>query len=151
MGSVAIPEVYDPATGTWSDLPAMPAPRHHIAGFDYHGMACVAGGKFPYTARIDCFDPASLTWRRLPDLPQPTSGAGAVMLGDEPIVVGGEGDAVVPWLFVLDGQTWQRQPMLLARHGMQLAVLQDRTWACGGGTVAGLHPTRLCTSIGPAP
>jgi hypothetical protein len=150
MGSVAVPEVFDPATGSWSDLPAMPAPRHHEAGFTYQGMVCVAGGKFPYTNRIDCFDPASQLWRRLPDLPQPTSGAGAAIFGDELVIVGGEGNSVVPWLFWLDGQTWQRQPMLLPRHGLQLAILGDRAWACGGGTVAGLHPTNLCTSIGRA-
>jgi non-specific serine/threonine protein kinase len=149
MGSVGTPEVYDPLAGTWSDLPAMPVPRHHVAGFVYQGMACAAGGKFPYTARVDCFDPASSAWRRLPDLPQATSGAGAAVLGDDVIVAGGQGDTVVPWLFRFDGHSWQREPMLLPRHGMQLAMLMGRAWACGGGTVAGLHPTSLCTSMGP--
>jgi non-specific serine/threonine protein kinase len=151
MGSVPIPEVFDPAAGTWSDLPALPAARHHVAGFAYQDMACVAGGKFPYTARVDCLDPMSQTWHRLPDLPQATSGAGAVMLGGHLVVVGGEGNAVVPWLFSLIGATWQQQEMLLPRHGIEVAILADRAWVCGGGTVAGLHPTSLCTSIGPAP
>jgi hypothetical protein len=151
MASVAIPEVYDPAVGTWSDLPALPAPRHHVAGFAYQDMACVAGGKFPYTPRVDCLDPTSRSWHRLPDLPQPTSGAGVVMLGGHPVVVGGEGNAVVPWLFSLIGATWQRQGMFLPRHGIQVAVLMDRAWVCGGGTVAGLHPTSLCTSMALAP
>ena len=150
MNSVAIPEVYDPALGTWSDLPSLPAPRHHVAGFAYQEMACVAGGKFPYTARVDCLDPASRIWHRLPDLPAATSGAGAVMLGGHLVVVGGESNAVVPWLFSLIGATWQRQSMLLPRHGIQVAVLLDRAWVCGGGTLPDLHPTTLCTSIGPA-
>jgi hypothetical protein len=148
MGSVAISEVYDPALGTWSDLPELPAPRHHVAGFAYQDMACVAGGKFPFSARVDCIDPTSRTWHRLPDLPTVTSGAGAVMLGGHLVVVGGEGNAVVPWLFSLVGTTWQRQSMLLPRHGIQVAVLMDRAWVCGGGTVSGLQPTSLCTSIG---
>ena len=151
MASVAISEVYDPGMGTWSDLPALPAPRHHVAGFAYQAMACVAGGKFPYTARVDCFDPASVTWHRLPDLPAATSGAGAVMLGGNLVVVGGEGNAVVPWLFSLIGAAWQRQSMLIPRHGIQVAVLADRAWVCGGGILPDLHPTNLCTSIGPAP
>jgi hypothetical protein len=151
MSSVPIPEVYDPALGTWSDLPALPAPRHHVAGFAYQEMACVAGGKFPYSARVDCLDPTSRTWHRLPDLPTVTSGAGAVMLGGHLVVVGGEGNAVVPWLFSLIGVTWQRQGMVFPRHGIQVAILMDRGWVCGGGTVAGLHPSSLCTSIGPAP
>jgi len=149
MNSVAIPEVYDPALGTWSDLPAMPAPRHHVAGFTYQEMACVAGGKFPYTARVDCLDPAARGWHRLPDLPAATSGAGAVMLGGHVVVVGGEGNAVVPWLFSLIGASWQSQSMFLPRHGIQVAVLLDRAWVCGGGTLPDLHPTSLCTSIGP--
>ena len=151
MTSVATPEVYDPALGTWSELPALPTPRHHVAGFVYHEMACVAGGKFPYTARVDCIDPTSLTWTRLPDLPQVTSGAGVAMFDGHPVVVGGEGNAVVPWLFSLTGATWQRQAMLLPRHGIDVAILNDRAWVCGGGALAGLHPTSSCTSIGPAP
>jgi hypothetical protein len=150
MNSVPTPEVYDPALGTWTDLPALPAARHHVAGFTYQDMACVAGGKFPYSVRVDCFDPASRTWHRLPDLPAATSGAGAVMLGGHLVVVGGEGNAVVPWLFSLIGATWQRQSMFLPRHGIQVAVLMDRAWVCGGGTLWDLHPTSLCTSIGPA-
>lgn len=150
MNSVAISEVYDPALGTWSDLPALPAPRHHVAGFTYQEMACVAGGKFPYSARVDCLDPTSRTWHRLSDLPAATSGAGAVMLGGHLVVVGGEGNALVPWLFSLIGASWQRQSMFLPRHGIQVAVLMDRAWVCGGGTLPDLHPTSLCTSIGPA-
>lgn len=149
MSSVADSESYDPASGTWSDLPALPAARHHVAGFAYQDMACVAGGKFPYTARVDCFDPAGRTWHRLPDLPQATSGAGVIMRAGHPVVVGGEGDAVVPWVFSLIGATWQRDPMLLPRHGTGVATLADRAWVCGGGALAGLHPSSLCTSIGP--
>lgn len=149
MSSVAESESYDPASGTWSDLPALPAARHHVAGFAYNDMACVAGGKFPYTARVDCLDPAARTWHRLPDLPQATSGAGVIMRAGHPVVVGGEGDAVVPWVFTLIGATWQRDPMLLPRHGTGVATLADRAWVCGGGALAGLHPTSLCTSIGP--
>jgi hypothetical protein len=73
------------------------------------------------------------------------------MLGGHLVVVGGEGNAVVPWLFSLMGATWQPHEMLLPRHGIEVAILADRAWVCGGGTVAGLHPTSLCTSIGPAP
>jgi Kelch motif len=147
MSSVAIPEVYNPASGTWTDLPALPAARHHVAGFVYQNMVCAAGGKFPYTARVDCLDPTSRMWHRLPDLPAATSGAGAVILGGHVFVVGGEGNAVVPWLFSFTGDAWQRQQMLLPRHGTDVAILGDRAWVCGGGTVAGLYPTSLCTSI----
>lgn len=147
MATIAIAEVYDPDRNAWSDLPAMPKPRHHMAGFAYQGMACGAGGKFPYTARVDCYDPAAGVWRRLPDLPQPTSGAGATVIDDLVLVVGGESTVVVPWVARFDGTAWHQEPMLIPRHGIQLGILAARAWACGGGTLPGLHPGSSCTSI----
>lgn len=146
--SIAAAEVYDPVSNLWSDLPAMPQARHHMAGFAYQGMACGAGGKFPYTARVDCFDPTAGTWRRLPDLPQPTSGAGAAVIDGQVVVVGGESATMVPWLAWFDGSVWRQDAMLIPRHGMQLGVVAARIWVCGGGTVPGLHPVNTCTSIG---
>jgi hypothetical protein len=37
--------------------------------------------------------------------------------------------------------------MLVPRHGFQLAVFEGRAWACGGGSLAGLHPVATCTSV----
>lgn len=147
-GDVAIPEVYDPTTDTWSDLPAMPMPRNHLAGFVYQGQACVAGGRSPNTARVDCFDPMAETWTSLPDLPEATSGAGAAVLGGEIIVAGGEGSAVIDQLARYRSGTWYSETMLLPRHGIALVVLGGRAWACGGGTAVAVKATPRCTSIG---
>jgi hypothetical protein len=37
--------------------------------------------------------------------------------------------------------------MLVPRHGFELAVFQGRAWACGGGSLPGLHPAAACTSV----
>ncbi len=145
--NVAVAEVYDPNANAWSDLPPLPNPRNHLAGFAYRGMACVAGGRSPNTARVDCFDPRSGSWTHLPDLPLPTSGAGAAVVSDQVIVAGGEGSAIIDQLARYDGSEWHLDQMLVPRHGLQLAVLEGRAWACAGGTSPGLHATTVCTSI----
>jgi len=40
---VAVPERYDPVRGAWSDLPAMPAPRNHGAGYVSGAMIAAQG------------------------------------------------------------------------------------------------------------
>jgi hypothetical protein len=162
--NVAAPEVYDPFAGRWSDLPSLPAPRNHVAGFVITPRnrvagfgsgfkVCAAGGRSPNTARVDCFDLATSTWARFPDLPQPTSGAGATALEDGRAVILGGQDAqesklVSQFAELPDPAAWRAlEPMLVPRHGFELALFQGRAWACGGGSLAGLHPVATCTSV----
>ena len=152
--NVAPAEVYDPQTGHWADLPPLPAPRNHVAGFVYGPDACAAGGRSPTTSRVDCYDPLISSWVRFPDLPQPTSGAGAAALDDGTITILGGEDAqearIVNQSSVLSaaGPWTVLGAMLVPRHGFELALFQGRAWACGGGLQPGLHPVATCTSIG---
>ena len=152
-GNVAPAEVYDPQAGAWSDLPALPAPRNHVAGFVFGLSVCVAGGRSPATARVDCFDTGSSTWRQAPDLPQPTSGAGATALEDGRAVILGGQDAqetsiVTQFALLRDPNAWTvQEAMLVPRHGFELALFEGRAWACGGGSLPGLHPVATCTSV----
>jgi hypothetical protein len=145
-------EVFDTAAGSWVDLSQFPHPRDHVAGFALEGMACAAGGRTPDTAAVDCYDPPSKSWRTLPGLPIAISGAGAASLGDVIVVAGGEAaserGAVTDQLAEWDGSRWLTERMLFPRHGVELAVLDGRAWACGGGIAPGLHPTTVCTSFG---
>jgi hypothetical protein len=152
-GEVAVAETYDPATNSWSSLPPLPGPRNHVSGFVFETDVCVAGGRFPTTARVDCFDTSPGTWHRRADLPRPTSGAGAAtFLGGVVVLMGGE-DAQESR--IIDQLThysptsgWTTgETMLVPRHGFELAVFEDRAWACGGATQAGLHPVATCTSV----
>jgi hypothetical protein len=151
--NVAAAEVYDPQTRAWTDLPALPSPRNHVAGFTFNSGVCVAGGRSPAMARVDCFNPFSSTWVRLPDLPQPTSGAGATTLDDGRAVVLGGQDAgetsISDHLARLPTLTaWTADgSMLVPRHGFELALFERRAWACGGGSLPGLHPVATCTSV----
>lgn len=151
--NVAPAEVYDPQANQWTDLPALPAPRNHVAGFVYGPDICAAGGRAPITARVDCFDFESQAWVRLPDLPAPTSGAGATTMDSGDVIVMGGQDAgesriVDQFARLTTANQWSPgTPMLVPRHGFMLAVFQGRAWACGGGTLAGLHPVATCTSV----
>ncbi len=152
-GNVVTPEVYDPRSGSWSDLPAFPTPRNHVAGFVFGTSVCAAGGRSPTTARVDCFDVSSSTWVRLPDLPQPTSGAGATALEDgRAVILGGqnaqETNIVDQFAQLSDPTTWTVVgSMVVPRHGFELALFEGRAWACGGGSSPGLHPVATCTSV----
>ena len=153
--NVAPAEVYDPKTGAWSDLPAMPAPRNHVAGFViFAADVCAAGGRSPDTARVDCFDLNTSSWVRFPDLPRPTSGAGATSLLDGRAVIIGGQDAIESRLVdqfaqMQDPNGWNLlETMLVPRHGFELALFEGRAWACGGGSLPGLHPVATCTSVG---
>jgi len=146
-------EVYDPATGAWSDLSSFPAPRNHVAGFVFGNSVCAAGGRSPTKIRVDCFDLDSSTWVRLPDLPIATSGAGAAALDDGRVVVMGGQNAqesnIVNEVELLGPSSWALLgPMLTPRHGFELAPFDGRAWACGGGSLPGLHPVATCTSVG---
>jgi N-acetylneuraminic acid mutarotase len=152
-GNVAQTEAYDPAANAWTTLASMPAPRNHVSGFVMGGNVCVAGGRYPTTARVDCLDPAQGTWSRLADLPRATSGAGATaFFGGGLVMLGGQNaneTAIVDQLtHYSQGTGWSTgETMLVPRHGFELAVFEGRAWACGGGTAPGLHPVAACTSI----
>ena len=151
--NVAPVEVYDPVTGAWSDLTSFPTPRNHVAGFVHANSVCAAGGRSPTRTRVDCFDLDRSAWVRLPDLPIATSGAGAAALDDGRVVIMGGQDAqetnIVNAVELLGSGAWAvLGPMLVPRHGFELAPFDGRAWACGGGSLPGLHPVAACTSVG---
>jgi hypothetical protein len=148
-------ESISPGAAAWTDLPPLPKPRDHVAGFAYKGMPCVAGGRTPNVARVDCYDPASNSWTQLPDLPAKTSGAGGANFPtDEVVVAGGEpsGEAgpVIDQLARFVNGAWVAEKMMVPRHGLQLALAFDgRIWACGGAIQPAYAAVPTCTSIGP--
>ncbi len=154
LGGAAGPDVapaerYDPLANNWTDLPPLARPRNHVSGFGLGGAACVAGGRSPNVATVECSE--GLAWSSLPDLPAATSGAGGGTLpSDIPVVAGGEdpGESrLVDQVAYLRAGAWTARPMLHPRHGIQLALFENRLWACGGADRPGLHPVPTCTSI----
>lgn len=152
LGEVAVAEAYEASSGAWTDLPPLPQPRDHLAGFADSLRPCVAGGVSPGTPRVDCWDAATAAWRRLPDLPAAPRGAGGASLGSVDVVAGGEDGAetrLVDLVMRRRDAGWTTEEMLSPRHGFELAALSGRLWACGGGAEPGLHPSNICTSIAP--
>src|SRR2546421_49991 len=87
---VAAVEAYDPGANAWTVVSSLPVPRNHLSGFVQGTMACVAGGRSPTTARVDCYDTITGAWSRLADLPQAASGGGAIsFIGGGGLVMGG--------------------------------------------------------------
>ena len=153
LGNVGPAEAYNPATNVWSVVASLPQPRNHVMGFALGGAVCVAGGRSPTTARVDCLDTTTLRWTRLRDLPGASSGGGAMVFASGSLLVAGGEDAaetrVYPRLEVFTGGSWSApRAMLSPRHGFQLALFDGRAWACGGGSAPGLHPVATCTSLG---
>ncbi|MDQ6692165.1 MAG: hypothetical protein M3Z13_05295 [Candidatus Dormibacteraeota bacterium] len=147
---VAAVEMFNPALNSWTDVTSLPQPRDHVAGFAWQGRVCIAGGRSPNTSRVDCYDPTTGGWSRLADLPGATSGAGAAAFGDLILVAGGEDSAesrLVDRVFRYRAGAWNEEPMLVARHGIQLAVFRGRAWACGGAIVPGYRAVSDCTSM----
>jgi len=150
---VAAVEAYDPGANAWTVVSSLPVPRNHLSGFVQGTMACVAGGRSPTTARVDCYDTITGAWSRLADLPQAASGGGAIsFIGGDVLVMGGQDASETRIVSQLThyraGDGWTSgDSMLSPRHGFELAVFQGRAWACGGGSAPGLHPVTTCTSV----
>jgi N-acetylneuraminic acid mutarotase len=149
---IAVPERYAPTTNTWTDLPDMPDPRNHGAGYVDGVDACIAGGRTPSTsAAIDCLNTQSSTWTRVAQLPAATSGASAGFFDGRLIVAGGEPSTETHLVALVQeerGGAWTTQPMLVPRHGTAYALYEGRLWQCGGASAPGFHAVATCTSIG---
>ena len=153
-GNVAAIEAYDISTNTWTVVGSLPQPRNHVMGFVFGVAACVAGGRSPTTARVDCLDTPQQLMFLPAGLPAATSGGGGATFPDGDMIVAGGEDAsetriVDQFVFFGRGGTWvSAGGMMSPRHGFQLAIYEGRAWACGGGSAPGLHPVATCTSIG---
>jgi Kelch motif len=161
--SAAVPwfDVYDPATNTWAQLPDMPTARDHFHAAVVNGKFYAIGGRNvqigAMTAVNQAFDFATGQWTSgLAPLPTPRGGFAAAGLGDEVLVIGGEGG----------GQTWNKveayntltntwrtlAPMPTARHGIQAAVCTGVSTSrpAGSPRAAATRPTFTRSSFSTA-
>lgn len=94
-GTVTTHQIYDPATGTWSQGAPMPDPgRDHLGIAVLGGKVNLFGGRtrdaVDNLARHDVYDPATDTWSSAAPLPVPRSAGAATVLNGQILYAGGE-------------------------------------------------------------
>ena len=146
--AVAWFDVYDPATGIWTKLPDMPRVRDHFHAAVVDGKFYAIGGRnsviSAMTTKVDVYDLASgaAAWQT-PDtaLPTPRGGFATAVLGNEILVIGGEGGGIahneVEAYDTVDNSWRALEPMPTARHGIQAAVCNAGVYVAAGGKKQG--------------
>jgi N-acetylneuraminic acid mutarotase len=86
---------FDPAAGTWSELPALPASRHHLSLVAMDGDLYAIGGMADLG--FEALDTAWVlrsgagSWESIASLPMPRAAATAAAIDGEIVVAGGQG------------------------------------------------------------
>jgi N-acetylneuraminic acid mutarotase len=140
--------VYDPSTNSWTQLPPMPTAREHLASCVVGGQLVAIGGWTDDKTVVDtveAYDPINNRWTELSPLLSARGGLGAGLVDGVCYAVGGERwDGPAPGTFwdvqglgSLDGVWSVFAPMLAARHGIGVAVVDRTLYVVGGGPSRG--------------
>ena len=107
-------KAYDPVINEWKTGPGLPLPLHHVTAVTYKGDAVVIGGFVPNGSDLTAetsdrvFALRDGAWQELPKLNHARAAAGAGVVGDKIVVVGGQaGGKLVPQTEVFDGDSWK--------------------------------------------
>jgi len=142
-------EAYDPATNTWEARSPMPTARNHAAIGVVNGKIFAIGGRLAaaYLASgsdtdiVEQYDPSTDSWGAAGlRMPTARSGMGWATFQDRIYVAGGqEYDAhIVAAIRAVEaydpaGNQWSVLPtMPTARHGVNVAVVNNRLYVIGG-------------------
>lgn len=139
-GLVRPTEVYDAATGKWTEGADIPTPREHLAAGAYDGYAYFVGGRDltpdKNVAALERYDPDTDTWESMSPMPTARGSIGATRIGGRLAVVGGEtSDDVLGKTELYDfvSDTWEPGPRLLTpRHGPGAAARGSSLYVIGG-------------------
>ncbi|MDQ3995089.1 MAG: malectin domain-containing carbohydrate-binding protein, partial [Actinomycetota bacterium] len=145
---VAVPwfDVYDPVANTWAQLPDMPTARDHFHAAVVNGKFYAIGGRnkdIDATTTVNqAYDFAKASWQTgLAPLPTARGGFAAAALGDEVLIIGGEGGAKTFGTVEAYNTTtnaWRTlAPMPTPRHGIQAAVCNGGVYIAAGGKIQG--------------
>jgi N-acetylneuraminic acid mutarotase len=135
---------YDPKTGNFRDLAAMPKGASHVGVAAMNGKLYVAGGflanvhKDPQN-QVAEYDIASNTWRALPGFPSPRGAAGLAAVGGKLHVVAGRGPdgktVTTHDVYDLASGKWSlAAPLPVARDHLGILTVDGKIYVIGGRT-----------------
>lgn len=132
-------EDYDPTIGSWQTGIALPVPLTHAMAVQYRGSIVVLGGweaqgsNLTAVSSNKAYAQIDGGWKELPPMLSPHVAGGAVVVGDEIVVSGGQADGVlVPTTEVFDGTSWHRAADLPTPRE-HLGIATDGTYAYVAG------------------
>jgi N-acetylneuraminic acid mutarotase len=141
-------DVYDPAADTWTQLPDMPTARDHFHAAVVNGKFYAIGGRKSEignnatTTVNQAYNFTTGQWQTgLAPLPTPRGGFGVGVIGNEIIVIGGEGGGIAHSeveAYNTSTNTWRAlASMPTPRHGIQAAACNGGLYVTAGGTQQG--------------
>lgn len=154
-GYVAWLDAFDPATGTWTELPDAPHARDHFHAAVIDGKLYAAGGRrsahdtgnaMANTVRaVDVYDIAARRWTTAPAmLPTARAGSASAVVDGRLLVLGGESMTQVAAHSEVEsfdpksGKWTTLAPLPVGRHGTQAATLDGVLYiAAGSGNRGG--------------
>jgi hypothetical protein len=133
--------IFDPASGEWTDGPALPIPLHHAALVADGDRLVLIGGALGAQSNLASdfvfvLPDEATGWQEGPRLPAPRMAGAAAFDGERIVFAGGRDRAETPMadVFALTDEGWRRiGEMANARH--HLAATTDRAgtvWLLGG-------------------
>ena len=132
-------EGYDPAIDTWKTGIPLPVPLSHEMAVTYRGEIVVLGGWEAQGSNLAAVSSNKVYaqrgggWVELPPMLSPHVAGGAVVIGDQIVVSGGQADGkLVPTTEVFDGTTW-RKVADLPTPREHLGMATDGTYAYVAG------------------
>jgi hypothetical protein len=129
--------VLDPASGTWSEVPAPPVALERVtaawSGSELIVVGHPAGARGYLPAEGAAFDPVSGAWRRLPTAPVDSQSMGSAWLQDRMLVVNYDMGAAE---YDPATDTWRSLPQVpgeFSESGVDVVASGDRALVLAGG------------------
>jgi N-acetylneuraminic acid mutarotase len=145
MGVVATHEVYDPATGKWTQAAPLPTARDHLVAVAVDGKLHVIGGRYGNNDQKsdlhDVYDPETGAWTSAPPLPTPRGGVSGTLYKGLIVVTGGEDEKRTydeNEAYDVKAQRWSvLAPLPAGRHGHGVAAAGQSVYVAGGALQRG--------------
>lgn len=150
-------EIFDPATGEWTDGPRMNVPREHTSAATVgNKVYAIAGRQLSLESNLTSVESLALPdgdWQTEPDLEHSRGGIGAAAVDGMPCVAGGEEPAgtIESIECLVDGRWTTVATLDTPRHGLAVVFAGGVLHVLGGGPEPGLTVSDAHEVIDPTP